>query len=107
MISKRKDYQNLCEQDHSGSIYLLEDNLAEHIKGAKATHLMHQSLCAKKSHKPPCTTFSRSLSLVQQDSPRRTTSLNYQGREKKLLASAKPIQLVLDKQLSTQSKETG
>ena len=45
-------YRNLCEQDHSGSIYLSGDDLVERSKMVKATHLMHQNLSVRKLYKP-------------------------------------------------------
>ena len=49
MTFEWKDYQNLCEQDHSGSVYLLGHNLSESSERIKATHLF-EFICQKATH---------------------------------------------------------
>ena len=57
MTSKWKDYQNLREQDHSGSVYLLGHNLSESSDRIRAIHLF-EFIYQKTT--PPFATLSRS-----------------------------------------------
>ena len=77
-----EDYTT-CNQDHSQSRYLLEDDLAQNIRRAKATCNMDQSISARKLHPP-----SSSPRNPSSHSAKSYSSINYQGCKKSFQRSA-------------------
>ena len=43
-----EDYKAICQQDHSNSKQVLEDDLAAHVKKATVTHFMNHSISNKR-----------------------------------------------------------
>ena len=76
-------YKTICEPDYSDSKHLLEDDLADNVKKAKATHSTNQSISNKRlrlsSSSPgnPTSLYSSNSKA----STSTTHSLNFQGRK--------------------------
>ena len=77
--SLSEDYRNICDQDHSNSKLLFDDDLAENVKRAKATYSLNQSISAKKIRTSSTPSRSSHPAGNYQSSK---NSLNSQGRKK-------------------------
>ena len=79
-----KNYKTIFRQNHSGSKQFLGDDLADHVKKAKATHPMKQSISDEglrvSSSSSSSTSFTQTLQRLAPVPPARLTSIVHSPR---------------------------